>query len=142
MNDLSSLGAFGLNPLFPGPVSGASVNPASAGGFNALVDQMLSDPSTATPQNAKLAVAEARQAENLALGGMFADPSSSVLGMGASGLLGGGDLFALPAWASKAASLSGDPQMGALLNLYYQEASLVQSMLMGGGAPGVFNGLA
>ncbi|MGH7740294.1 MAG: hypothetical protein ACREL1_09140, partial [bacterium] len=93
-----------------------------------------------TPQNAQLAVAQAQNADNLALSGMFSDSSSSLLGMGASGLLGGGDLFALPSWASQAASLSGDSNIQALLSMYNQEASTVQSQLLGG-SQSIFDGL-
>jgi hypothetical protein len=146
MNDLSSINPADLNPFFSSNSAGLS----SLGGgasFNSLVDQMLANPSTATPQNARLAFAEAQQADNLALGGMFADPSSS-LGLAAAGL-GGGDLFALPGWAYQAASLSGDPQIESLINLYNQESSLIQNQLMGGnstgllgGGSGLFDGLA
>jgi hypothetical protein len=145
MNDLSSINPADLNPLvFPSSASLSSLDGGAS--FNSLVDQMLADPSTATPKNARLAFAEAQQADNLALGGMFQDPSTS-LGLAAG--LGGGDLFALPAWAYQAASLSGDPQIESLINLYNQESSLVQNQLLGGnstgllgGGSGLFDGLA
>ena len=146
MNDLSSINPEGLNPLFSSNSAALSSLDGGAS-FNSLVDQMLANPSTATSKNAKLAFAEAQQADNLALGGMFADPSSS-LGLAAG--LGGGDLFALPGWATQAASLSGDPQMQSLINLYNQESSLIQNQLLGGnstglpgeGSSGLFDGLA
>ena len=146
MNDISPINPEDLNPIFsPGSAGLSSLGGGAS--FNSIVDQMLADPSTATPQKARLAFAQAQQADNLALSGMFADPSSS-LGSLAAGL-GGGDLFALPDWAYQAASLSGDPQIESLINLYNQEASLVQNQLLGGdstgllgGGSGLFDGLA
>jgi hypothetical protein len=141
MNDLSAIGPSDLNSLFSNSNTGALASLGGSGSFNSLVDQMLSNPSSATPQNTQLAMAEAQNADNLALSGMFSDPSSSLLGSGLTGLLGGGDLFGLPSWASQAASLSGDSNLQALLNMYNQEASIIQSQLLGGSS-GLFDGLA
>jgi hypothetical protein len=142
MNDLSGIGPSDLNSIFPTSNSEALAALGGSNQFTSLVDQMLSNPSTATQQNTQLAMAEAQNADNLALSGMFSDSSSSLLGSGLTGLLGGGDLFSLPAWASQAASLSGDSNMQALLNMYNQEASILQSQLLGGGSSDLFDGLA
>ena len=150
MSDLSSIGGFDPGSLFStnptglsfpsagaSALSGASAL-AGASAFNSLVDQMMSNATARTPQNAQLVLAQAKMADSQVLSGMFADPAASLLGSGLTGL-GGENLFALPAWTYQAASLSGDPKMEALLNLYTQEASLVQSQLLGGGSS--FNGL-
>jgi len=142
MNDLSAIGPSDLSSLFPSSNASALAALGASSSFNSLVDQMLSNPSTTTPQKAQLAMAQAKNADNLALSGMFSDSSSSMLGSGLTGLLGGGDLFALPSWASQAASLSGDSHLEALLNMYNQEASIIQSQLLGGGSSsGLFDGL-
>jgi hypothetical protein len=146
MNDLSAIGPSDLNALYSNSNSSAlaALGLGASGSFNSLVDQMLANPSTTTQQKAQLAMAQAKNDDNLALSGMFSDPSSSLLGSGLTGLLGGGgDLFGLPSWASQAASLSGDSNLEALLNMYNQEASMIQSQLLGGdGSSDLFDGLA
>ena len=141
MNDLSAIGPSDLNSLYSTSNAGALGLGASSN-FNSLVDQMLANPSATTQQKAQLAMAQAQNADISALSGMFSDTSSSMLGSGLTGLLGGGDLFALPSWASQAASLSGDSNLEALLNMYNQESSMIQSQLLGwGDSSGLFDGL-
>jgi hypothetical protein len=143
MNDLSAIGPSDFSSLYSNSNAGALAALGGSGSFNSLIDQMLSNPSATTQQKAQLAMAQAQNDDTLALSGMFSDSSFSMLGSGLTGLLGGGDLFALPSWASQAASLSGDSNLEALLNMYNQEASMIQSQLLGGdGSSGLFDGLA
>jgi len=141
MNDLSALNFLNPNPLASAPAADlfpSLPGSSGAGNFESTVDQLLSNPSSITPQNAKAAFTQAQSADNMALSGMFADPTSSLLlGSGAD------NLFALPAWETSVAQLSGNPQLAALMSLYQQESALVQNQLMGGSDSGdLFTGLA
>jgi hypothetical protein len=140
MNNIPALNALTSTPLATAPAAGlpSSLNGStSSSNFESTVDQLLSNPQSITPQNAQSAFTQAQSADNMALSGMFADPNSSLLGLGTD------NLFALPAWETAAAQLSGNSQLTALMSLYQQESALVQNQLLGGSDSGdLFSGLA
>jgi len=131
-----------LNSLLTTPQSPSAANPSvsstGSGNFESTVDQLLANPQSITPQNAQSAFTQAQSADSSALSDMFSDSTSSAL-LG----LGTDNLFALPAWETAAAQLSGNSQLTALMSLYQQESALVQNQLLGGSDSGdLFSGLA
>jgi hypothetical protein len=135
-----------LNSLLTTPQSPPAANPSvssdsssvSGSSFESTVDQLLANPQSITPQNAQSAFTQAQSTDSSALSDMFSDSTSSAL-LG----LGTDNLFALPAWETAAAQLSGNSQLTALMSLYQQESALVQNQLLGGSDSGdLFSGLA
>ena len=105
---------------------------ATATQFGSVFDQALANAKTPADK-AKLAWAQAEFSTQNMLYGMFSDPHTSFMGLGASGLFDVGGPFGLPSWTSDVERLMGnDPQVQNLMGLDRQASFLAQSRFNGG----------